>query len=108
MNRRIILIAVYLLVYFGPLSIISAAKAPSSSQIKGSELMERLTKIIGQHEEKLLKKLTVFESIVCSMKIRCEAVDASVWTNPVHSIVCPKYKLFIESDKCDKSLAAWD
>lgn len=70
--------------------------------------MEKLTKIIGQHEEKLLKKLNVFESIVCSMKIRCKAVAASAWTTPVHALVCPKYKLFIESDKCDESLAAQD
>ncbi|CAF1563822.1 unnamed protein product [Rotaria magnacalcarata] len=84
------------------LFLLSGGKAQSSYQNKAPSLIEKLTKLMEQREEKLFQKLTVFESIICSLKIRCKHVDASAWTNPVHAIVCPKYKLFIESDKCPK------
>ncbi|CAF4160906.1 unnamed protein product [Rotaria magnacalcarata] len=100
MSQRLILIVV--LVCIAPLSIAGGGKAQSSYQNKAPSLIEKLTKLMEQREEKLFQKLTVFESIICSLKIRCKHVDASAWTNPVHAIVCPKYKLFIESDKCPK------
>jgi hypothetical protein len=100
MKQYTILIGVCLLTCLVSLSIANGAKAHPRSG-----LIQKLTKLIDQREEKLLGNLNVFKSIICSMKIRCE-VGESTWTSPSMAVfACPKYNLFLRSDECGKRLS---